>query len=170
MPGVRLQLIKKKRSEGERRGTKSQPQQATIPPSPLLGMGRRNVPVGPAASVLVLSEDKDRGPHANQPSGMCWQDEGGISYGDLSRDSRVSCRSPSFWEAVIAPWGTAAGQGSARQCIMHATGRPGKVLLVTAVQTSHPVPPVQLKRGHHWTHPLLQALPDDLLAFLMSSQ
>lgn len=54
MPGVRLQLIKKKGVRGERKGTKSQPQQETTPPSPLLGVGRRNVPVGPAASVLVL--------------------------------------------------------------------------------------------------------------------
>lgn len=55
MPGVRLQLIKKRRSKGERKGTKSQPQQVTTLPSPQLEMGRRNVPVGPPASVLVLN-------------------------------------------------------------------------------------------------------------------
>lgn len=171
MPGVRLQLIKKKRSEGGKEGNQISASAGDHPSQPTAGGGQKECARGTCCFCFGITRgDKDRGPHDTQPSGICWQDEGGISYGDLSRDSWVSCCSLSFREAVIAPWGTAAGQGSAHQCIMHATGRPGKVLLVTAVQTSHPMPPVQHKGGHQHTHPLLQALLDDLLAFLMSSQ
>lgn len=169
MPGVRLQLIKKRRSEGERKGTKSQPQQVTTLPSPQLEMGRRNVPVGPPTSVLVLNMGtKTVALVTIDPVGFAGRTKEGFHM-ETSPGTAGSPAVPRPSGKLLLLLGEQQ-QGKAQH--MSASCMPlgdlAKSSWSTALQTSHPMPPVQHKGGHQQTHPLLQAPLDDRLALLMS--